>query len=170
METAAALRGIYEAVHRQTEGVIGDCSPEALTKVQPGATIGAIAGIYAHVVFAEDRQVNAMVQGKPTVLESGGWHDKIGIDLPAGPTDFEWRSNYKMDLPKFMEYARAVYAATDNYLANASEAEMEREFEGFGGRMVKVGNFLSANLGTHLPLHLGEIAALKGVQGLKGLP
>jgi hypothetical protein len=169
LDTITAFRGQLKNIHDQTEQVLTDLAPEALNMVQPGATIGAISGIYAHMVFAEDRQINMLIQGKPTILESQGWGQKLGVELPQGRMDLEWRSNFRADLGGFMDYARAVYATTDSYLAGLSESDLEREFEAFG-RQQKVGPFLANVLITHLPIHLGEIAALKGVQGLQGLP
>jgi hypothetical protein len=74
-----------------------------------------------------------------------------------------------MDLPKFQEFAKAVYANTDAYLATLSDADLERKIQGPAGETT-LGWFLTTILATHFPGHAGEIAALKGVQGMKGLP
>ena len=74
-----------------------------------------------------------------------------------------------VDLVAFREYAKAVAAATDDFLANATDQEMNKEVDSPVGKQPFITYF--ANLGlTHIAGHWGEIAALKGVQGLKGLP
>jgi hypothetical protein len=169
MDPVAALRAQFERVHSIMEDTVGDTPPDVLHRTEPGGTIGAIAGIYAHVVFSEDRQIHVTLQGKPTLLESGDWADKINVRPPEGRMDLEWRSNLKMDLPAFQEYARAVYAATDAYLGTLSATDLDRKFEQNGREQV-TGTFLFNVVATHSPIHLGEIAAWKGFSGLKGLP
>ena len=75
-----------------------------------------------------------------------------------------------MDLPSFREYAKAVYAATDAYVAGLPDAALARKIDtGFIGEQT-VAFILSNIVAWHVAEHGGEIAALKGVQGLKGLP
>jgi hypothetical protein len=75
-----------------------------------------------------------------------------------------------MHLPSFREYAKAVYAATDAYVAGLGPADLERKVDtGFVGEQT-VGFVVGNILVWHVAEHNGEIAALKGAQGLKGLP
>jgi hypothetical protein len=62
-----------------------------------------------------------------------------------------------------------VQASVDGYLAGLPDSDLSRKISGpFGEQTVEW--VIVTLLGTHLPQHAGEIAALKGVQGLKGLP
>src|SRR5687767_10259660 len=131
MSMADVLRGQLEWIHNTMEGTIGDCTPESLSKTFPESTIGAISGIYAHVIFAEDRQINATIQGKQMIFEAEGWADRLGVRPPEGRADLEWRSTQKMELESFMAYAKAVYQNTDAYLTRASEAELDRTIQAF---------------------------------------
>ena len=151
--------------------VLSDCSEDALNKSVPGAKINSIASIYAHTVIAEDVIVHAMMQGKPALAQAQGWEAKTGITFPGVPpmmTD-EWARALKMNLAPFQEYAAAVFAASDAYVAGLSDAEMERKVQGPAGETT-VGWFVVNILATHVPQHTGEIAALKGIYGAKGLP
>lgn len=167
-ESVRAQLGFW---HGTLDSIMGDCNDEVVSKTLPGANIESIGAIYAHIVFGEDYLVHGMLQGKPTLYESDGWQAKLGVKSPGVPpaiTD-EWAKQVKID-DGFKDYAKAVFAATDSYLANASDAEMDREMQTqFFGKQ-KAGWLASTILGTHAPGHAGEIAALKGVQGLKGLP
>jgi hypothetical protein len=149
--------------------MLGDCG-DALNKRIDNAKVGSIASIYAHAVFAEDGIINGMFQGKPTLYENGGWVSKASVTPPGGPMqNEEWAAGVNMDLAQFQEYAKAVFAQTDAYLSNLGDAELERKIQGPVGETT-IGWFTVNILGTHFPQHIGEIAALKGINGLKGLP
>jgi hypothetical protein len=169
MDAQGAVRqqlGFWHGIGGQ---VVGDCG-EALNRRLDDAKIGSIASIYAHAVFAEDGIVNGVLQSKPLLYTEEGWEAKVGIKHPGGPRQSEdWAETVNMDLASFQEYAKAVFAQTDAYLAALSDAEMERKFQGPVGEST-VEWFVVNILATHFPQHAGEIAALKGVQGLKGLP
>jgi hypothetical protein len=155
--------------HGTCGAMMGDCG-EALNKQVPGATITSIASVYAHTVFSEDAIINGLLQGKPMMYQSDSWPAKTGIPDPGMPPSVgDWAKTLKMDYPKFQEYAKAVFANTDSYLANLSDADLEKKVQTPAGEQT-VGWAVTTLLGTHFPQHAGEIAALKGVQGLKGLP
>jgi len=149
--------------------VVGDCG-DALNRRLDNAKVGSIASIYAHAVFAEDGIVNGMFRNKPLLFQDGAWESKVGVKHPGGPMQSEdWAATVNMDLASFQEYARAVFAQTDAYLTGLSDAEMDRKIQGPAGETT-IGWMVVNILATHFPQHAGEIAALKGVQGLKGLP
>ena len=157
--------------HDILEQTIADCSPVTLHRTLPGATITSIASIYAHVVFTEDMIIQGMLQQKPPVYQSQGWGSRVSVAMPATPElKVDWAHGVKMDLPAFREYAKAVYAATDAYASGLSDAAIDRKVDtGFIGEQTVA--FILTNIAAwHVAEHGGEIAALKGVQGLKGLP
>jgi hypothetical protein len=165
-QTVAQQLGFW---HGTLNGMMADCG-EALNRPVPNATINSIAAVYAHAVWSEDAIVNGMLLGKPLIYESGGWEAKTGVKFPGAPPMMaDWGKTIRMDFPKFKEYADAVFANTDRYLANVSDAELEVKTQTPIGEQPKTW-VVSVLLGTHLPGHAGEIAAIKGVHGLKGLP
>lgn len=158
-------------MHDILEQTIADCQQETLDKSLPGATITSVGSVYAHVVFSEDEILHGMLQGKPGLYRAQKWASRTGVEPPS-TADFkaEWGRTVKMNLPAFREYAKALYGATDAYIAALSDADLERRVEtGFVGKQT-VAFVVSNILGWHVAEHNGEIAALKGVQGLKGLP
>jgi hypothetical protein len=154
--------------HDLLEQTVADCPPDALHRTVPGATIASIAAIYAHTVFSEDAIIQGMLQRKPPVFESQGWAGRTGVAMPSTPElTPDWARGVRMDL---REYAKAVYAATAAYVGGLSDAALDRKIDtGFIGEQT-VGFILCNIAGWHVAEHGGEIAALKGVQGLKGLP
>lgn len=171
MNVQSAVRQQLAFWHGTLDNMLADCNQEALHKKLPGSTADSIAAIYAHIVFAEDVIPNVILRGQQPLYQTDGWEAKTGLPFPGLPPSLagDWAKNIKMDLPKFQEYGKAVAASLDEYLANLPDSELERKVKGpFGeGRVDWV---IATILGTHLPGHAGEIAALKGVQGMKGLP
>ncbi len=157
--------------HGVMSGVVGDCGSDVLNKQVAGATVTSIASIYAHMVMSEDAIVNGMMQGKPQLFVTGGWEAKTGVKLPGetSAVNVDWAHAMKMDFGKFQEYAKAVFANTDSYLKSLSDAQMQEKVQTPVGEQTREW-FIVNILATHYPQHGGEIAAVKGVQGLKGLP
>jgi len=168
MNSSQAVQQQLGFWHGALDAVMADCG-DALNKQMPGATVTSIASIYAHLVFAEDLIVNGMLQGKPAMYAQDGWEAKTGLPFPGNPAMGEWAKSVQMDYPKFQEYAKAVFANTDAYLGSVPEADLSRKVQTPAGEQ-PVEWVIVTLLGTHAPQHIGEIAALKGVQGLKGLP
>ena len=168
MEAKELLRAQFQTMHQFLDMTIADCSPEVLEKRDNAWTINKIGALYAHIILAEDMMLNVMGKEGELVLKSDGWAEKLGIDN-ASPRQDEHLADLTIDLEAFREYAKAVAAATDDFLANATDEQFNREVESPVGKQPFITFF--ANIGlTHVAGHWGEIAALKGVQGLKGLP
>lgn len=169
MKAQELLRAQFKTAHQFLEMTIGDVTPEVLEKKGDGWTINPIWSIYAHLVISEDAMVNGMGRGAAPLLTRDGWSEKLGIADPKEAQKEHYR-NIKVNLPAMREFAKAVANETDDFFANASEDELNKEIDMPTGGKGPVIAFL-ANIGvTHLSGHWGEIAALKGVQGLKGLP
>ena len=104
---------------------------------------------------------------------AGPFAGKLGLSElpPIGGSWDKWSQVVRFDLEKLCAYARAVYGATEDYLSSIGD-EMLRESvdvsdAGLGDRTVAVLlTMLLANV--HNPC--GEIAAIKGLQGLNGYP
>lgn len=169
MNAQEAVRQQLGFWHGISAQIMGDCG-DNLNKAMTDTKVGSIGSIYAHVVFSEDAIVSGMLQGKPSLYEAGGWGQRTGVQHPGGPMqNADWASMVKMDLATFQDYAKEVFAQTDGYLASLADAELDRKVQGPVGETT-VGWFVVNILATHFPSHLGEIAALKGVHGQKGLP
>ena len=168
MEAKELLRAQFQTMHQFMDMTIADCSPEVLEKKDDAWTINKVGSLYAHTVLSEDMMLGGMVDGRELVLKGDGWEEKLGVSSVSARQDEELAA-MTIDLDAFREYAKAVAAATDDFLANATDEELNKEIDSPVGKQPFITFF--ANIGlTHVAGHWGEIAALKGVQGLKGLP
>jgi hypothetical protein len=169
MNGIETTRETLDLVHQYLEAAIGDCDNETLTKMLPGATVGPISHIYLHALSNEDWAIQTLLQNKPKLIDSAGWYEKLGVPVAAPNTEADW-AKAKIDLPLYQEYGKAVYAATDAWLASATDADLSKEIPWHSGQTHNAAWILADVVHSHLGFHAGEIAALKGVLGLKGLP
>jgi hypothetical protein len=84
----------------------------------------------------------------------------------------EWYKSVKVDLAACREYARAVFAASEDFVGSADEDTLGRaidmSFVGMGQLPLPV--MFSIFVTGHLNNLCGEISAVKGTLGLKGYP
>ena len=83
----------------------------------------------------------------------------------------EWGTRLRINGGELHEYAEAVFASTDEYLAGLTDSDLEQKLEtktAVGERTVF--DMLNGAVLFNIAWHTGEIAALKGQKGLKGYP
>ena len=122
----------------------------------------------AHAIYGEDMIVS-QARGTPPVLDSGSWNARTGI-LDSSPSMTpDWLA-LTFNVAGLRDYPSAVFARTGEFLELATTADLDRMVPTPLGNEMPVGAFLGAFGIVHVSEHAGEISALKGAQGLKGLP
>ncbi|HLY26904.1 MAG TPA: DinB family protein, partial [Aggregatilineales bacterium] len=156
--------------HELLEMVMADVTPEQMQWLPPGVA-NPLGAIYAHAILAEDGVVNGMLR-QAAPLFASTWSGKSGVAVPQHNMTAEWAHNLKPDLATLRAYGKAVYAATEDYLATLNEAMLDQEIDlssvGLGKRTL--GWCLAALVVSHLHNMVGEASTLKGVQGARGYP
>jgi hypothetical protein len=168
MNGVDVTRETLALVHQYIEAAFEGCEGETLTRTFPGSTVGSIGSIYLHALATEDWAIQQLIQGKPKLIDITGddWYARLGVEKSA---DVDW-SKANMNLSAIKDYAAAVYGATDAWLASATDADLSKEIP-WGSRAThSVAWVLADTIQAHLGFHAGEIGALKGIMGLKGLP
>ena len=113
--------------------------------------------------------------GQAPLRYSAGWQEKVVLALPpANPEDPYWdarnmREGLQVDLNALHDYARATAQALQGFVTTLRPEDLERSIPTPIGDY-KLGPFLEYFVIWHINVHCGEIAALKGCQGLKGYP
>jgi uncharacterized damage-inducible protein DinB len=143
--------------------VFSPVTPEQAGWRIPGSIANTIGATFMHVYYSEDKMIHGAI-GSPTVFENGRWHERLGYD-----PDTVWTFAGKPAPGLLMEYAEAVSAATQGYLSGLQPDAIEQEVETPRGPQ-PLASRLSVYLVVHKFQHMGEIAALLGCQGVKGLP
>jgi hypothetical protein len=147
----------------------------------------SIAFSLAHVVGGQDRNVAQLLDGGPTLWESGRWAKRVGLagDLPKRGTPMAEAEQVQFgDLDAWRAYQSAVFARTGSSLANAPLARFDED--AFGGTRppaargsflfllvpsgtIRVMDCCEAYLFQHAARHLGEIEHARALVGLGGL-
>jgi uncharacterized damage-inducible protein DinB len=166
MELTDFIRSQCESALAMIEHSLNDLDDE-IVHWQPGGTANSIAQILAHVVSGQDLLVGEKLQGG-TSLHASGWAGKTGI--PLDRTQIWVKDAWRLDLDGFKAYHAAVDAQSRRYLEKLTPAELEREVAWIRGPEQPIARLFQTIFINHALGHCGEISALKGTRGLKGLP
>ena len=169
------LKDELKSARENFERTVADVTEKNLYKI-PGGKALPLGAIYAHSIFSEDVIVQGMIQ-KKGALSDTTWKGKTGASAPLPPMDEQWAINHEMwansvniDLKQFREYAKAVYAATDDYMNSLHDEDVEKIIDlGSWGKQ-SLAQVIANILIGHTHSLTGEISVLKGLQGLKGYP
>ena len=131
---------------------------------KPDGTCNAIAKTHVHALTAIDFFLNFIAQGKAPLWQPVA----VATGLPQNSLEI-WKFEGKVPLDAIASYGQQVQKSALDYLATLSDGDLDREVDTrvFGKQNV---GFLLQLAGMHTVGHTGDIAAVKGMQGLKGLP
>ena len=136
---------------------------------EPGPFARRAIAAFLHAVAGEDHFFQSILQGQPPLWATGGWAGRIGLaQAPGGGQGWAEANSTVLALAPVREYAEAVRNATDAYLARLTDDELDRQVSFFGSESSVAG--VLVRFVAHTAGHTGEIAAVKGMQGLQGLP
>jgi hypothetical protein len=173
------LREQVKSAVRLLEGTMEGVSAAQAHWMPPGIA-NPIAANYAHVVLGQDGLVNARLKGGAP-LAATSWAGKTGVsEMPPGPDPAKpgfpdwskWARQVRVDLAATRQYAQAVYAATDAYLASLTDEDLARPIDAsaVGLGQIPLKQLLMGGVIGNALTHAGEISCLKGLQGGKGYP
>jgi hypothetical protein len=172
----ALLRRMVSDARGVLEGTMADVTQEQADSIPPGIA-NPLGATYVHVMWSEDMIVQGMFrQAQP--LFASSWAGRTGLSEPMptpGPDWVNyapWTRRVKIDLNQFRQYAQAVAAQTDAWLAELSDADLSRpmNLSGIGLGQHTWGSAIALLIANHLGTETGEIAVLKGIQGARGYP
>jgi hypothetical protein len=167
---AGLLRQQFAGAHNWLEGTMAGVTDD-VANWQPAGRANPIGAEYLHHVTGEDFFINGLLKGGAPLLASTH-AGQIGVSEAPPPGDWSgWARTAKVDIGAARQYAQAVYAATDAYLAGLQEADLGEviDVSMIGLGTMPLGAFLTI-LMANCHNHCGEISCLKGLQGLQGYP
>jgi hypothetical protein len=160
-------------------------------RMKPAEGVNSLAWILFHMARSEDMGVNTVVAGRPQVIESDGWVERLGLsraDIGTGMNDDEVADfTSRVNLDALKEYRNAVGRQTRKVVgamrpeewAELQDAEaMQRVSEAgalsengqwiasvFGGKSKAL--ILSHTCVAHSFWHLGEGVTVRSLIGAK---
>ncbi len=141
-------------------------TPEQLHFV-PEQGSHSIAWCLWHTARVEDLIINLRVRKAPQVWNEE-WAARLGLPFEGfgtGMPDADAQQIHIKDMAAFAEYQEAVWKQTDDFLASATDADLEVEVPSRTGTET-VGQAISLHLLGHFNGHRGEINTLRGMQGM----
>jgi hypothetical protein len=130
----------------------------------PGGTANAIAKTHVHAMTSVDFFITGtLARGE---MRWKSFAEEQG--LPANPMEI-WGFTGQVSLDAMKRYSQDVQKAAIDYVASLTDGDLDREVEtAFFGKQTAA--FMIGLAGMHAMGHGGDISAVKGLQGLKGLP
>jgi hypothetical protein len=163
MNTASFAQSQLESAFELFNMCAGNMNDEQYNW-KPAGTSNIAAKSHVHGLTSVDFFINGIVRG-----EKLKWGDVASSNgLPENPMAI-WTHEQPIPYSALTAYGKDVQKDVLAYVGTLSDADFDREIETnfFGKKSVAWLVQLACN---HLVGHGGEIAAVKGMQGLKGLP
>lgn len=152
--------------------VTADLTPEQADWLPPGCA-NPIGSMYWHTISGADDVVHRWILGQEPLYQRAGWLDRVlavAVPEPREPEKYhDYMLALRVRLPALHEYAQAVAADLQGWLATLSPADLKRVVHTPIGDHT-VAQVLELFVIWHINAHCGEISALKGCQGCKGYP
>ncbi len=171
MSTIDFIRSSLRQMHQAYNDAIADLTADQL-HWRANDRGHAIAFILWHYVRTEDNVIQFVLQRKPTVWLEGGWDQTFALDRVAQGTGMSLAEAQALRIAskeEWQPYMQAVWQATDDFLASRDDAYLQEKTTVKPLGEMPIQNAIGNMCLTHGFTHLGEIAHLRGLQGLRGM-
>ena len=137
---------------------------------KPAGTANPLGASYVHILLTQDIVANEAIKAGARMYTTT-WANKVGVsELPPAEEVTawaQWARLVKVDLEALAAYGQAVQTSVDQLLTALTETELGRTVvTPFGSSTVQ--SLVSRAIIGHTYSHTGEIASVKGLQGVKG--
>ena len=163
-----AIRSGLEEYLQELQRAIEGLTPDE-ARWQPTDHTNHIAWLIGHMARVEDRWVNQVLRGTTEVWIADGWAKRFNMvpeSFGAGQTIEEVRAMPDISLTDLMAYFEAVRAVTLQYLEQATDADLVREYR-HPRRGVITGIWIMGHLLVEESQHTGQVALIRGM--MRGL-
>lgn len=189
MNAVTLLSNQIKSSHNDLRYIMSDVTDE-MAHWRPSGNAHPIGSRYVHAVFSADAFIPGLFSGAPPLF-AGEWAGKTGASEPhpllteqgwtpvnesGEPQPIEgdvlhgWAHSVTVDLEATKAYAEAVYSACLETLSAMSADDLEKtvDLSSIGLGVMSTAAVISLAGVTHIHDVIGEIAAVKGLQGAQG--
>ena len=169
--TAAELVHLeLKRLHEALDGSLKGLTAEQRHMV-PHPKANSIAWVVWHVVRTEDGIVRWVIQNRrPPVWTEGGYAEKLGLPPVTQGTGMPTAEAHALrinDVELWSEYARKVWASTDEFFAGADPALFDKTITVKPLGEMTVLRALTQVCVSHSNTHVGEIELLRTLVGAR---
>ena len=166
MNAVDVIRSEAKDSYEWLERIVSDVSPEQAAWRPPGKA-NSIAATYAHTIISADVDLTRHFHGRVPLVTTEGWVARLGLNelFPD-----EWPADAEIDWELLHQYGHEVQRHVLQLVNSLTQADLDRRFQmvptslGMWSGM----DVYSLRAGRHIWMHGGEIACLKGIQGMQG--
>ncbi len=167
MDAKTYLTYQFASLRYLVDAALAGLTHEQLTWIPPG-TANSIGLTALHMLATEDKYI-ALLRGKERLWQIQNWNSTFNLAEPPGfGGDWTVLRHATLTIEMLLAYQVVVRVETDFYLDALTPEALDFPVKLFTDHD-KAADML-ALLISHTLLHAGEIAAIKGVYGVKGLP
>ena len=150
--------------------VAADLTQEQSDWAPPGVA-NSIGSLYWHINAYVDYAVHEWGLGQVPLSFKNGWRSKVLVspapELEQGEPPV--LHEVKVELSSLHGYAKAVQEAAQNWASTLTPSDLETKVQTPIGELT-MAQMIEIYIIWHINAHCGEIAALKGCQGVQGYP
>ena len=147
--------------------VLEDMNDEMLAH-KPLGTASSIGVIWLHMIAGEEEFLS-IISGEKALWETEGWNVKFRLEgAPNMGEDWLAYEDAEISCELLKSYTSSVSSRTQSYLDTLEDGSLDETVKFFTEEDPKARVW--ALLISHTLIHAGEIAAIKGVSGGRGLP
>ncbi len=167
MDAKKYLQSQLEGMWHLQKATLDSVTDDIVMKV-PEGTVSPIGVIWLHLVRSQDKFV-ATLMGKEPLWLTEAWDQRFGVDKAPGK-GMDWTAYQQLDMSVSLlqDYSQAVQMFVQQAVDSIDSDTLDETIKMFTESDPKADVWVL--LIGHTLLHCGEIAALKGVFGGKGLP
>ena len=167
MKATTYLRTQIDSKRYLLNSVLKSITDEQLSWSPPG-TLSTIGVIWLHMMAAEDSFISILSK-QDKLWDTEGWKETFGLEnYPNIGEDWSAFEQDKLTVENLRAYTKAVQEHMDAHLASINDDVLDEKIKFFTDSDPKAS--LWALLVSHPLEHIGEIAAIKGMQGEQGMP
>lgn len=164
MNVSELLQDAFDRIHEEAHQVVTGLSRAQLSE-RPGPDANSIGWLVWHLTRVQDDHVSE-VAGRPQTWTAAGWVDRFGLPFDEYATGYGHSSEevdrVQVDGPLLLGYLDATVAATKDFLATLTEADLDRIVDRNWTPPVTLGVRLVSVVGDDLQ-HVGQAAYVRGL-------
>lgn len=169
MDAIELLRSQIRESYDWLELTVSDITQEQANWRPPGLA-NSIGSTYAHLMITADAGFNSQLYGGMPVMATK-FRGEVGLsEMPHAAGGWHDWNALTVDWARLNEYGRAVRACVERHLDALSPADLmlRVDMRPHGLGIWKGLDIYDLHGIKHVRLHGGEIACLKGLQGVRG--
>ena len=168
MDSVVYIQKQFVSLKRQFDGVLQETTEEQINWV-PQGTGNSIGVTLVHMINGLDSAFQTVLRGQPQLWESEKMGEKLGLSGPPGRVHgWDEVKSKPLPLEPILGYAEVVLKQVEEVVTGLKADDLDRMVTFYGSERPAADAFIM-NF-SHMLVHTGEIAAIKGALGVKGLP